>query len=392
MQDNVAYLFNHATTLVFAGRMVDAGTAYEKVLALEPLHGQAHLGLAQLWCQVPGRNHVARLQAALSRVPPGMQRAYLHLALSKELEDLGDYHRSFEHLLAGKTEAKAILAYDPKRDAALFEALIDGMSHDSAVDACCESAEPIFVMGMPRTGTTLVDRILSSHPDVQSAGELLNFGVALKRATGSASPALLDAETVCRGRHVDWKRLGEDYLDSTRPLTGAQLHFVDKQPHNFLYASMIAKALPNARIVCLRRNPLDTCLSNFRQLFSVASTYHGYSFDLLDIGRYYLQFDRLISSLEAHFPGRVLQVDYEELVLNQESQTRKLLAFCGLPWSASCLSFEENLAPVATASVVQVRSKLYDRAIHRWQRYATQLQPVVDLLGRAGVDTRQMAH
>ena len=157
-------------------------------------------------------------------------------------------------------------------------------------------------------------------------------------------------------------------------------------PHNFLYAGFIAAALPQARIVCLRRNPMDTCLSNFRQQFSLAGRVYDYSYDILDTGRYYILFDRLMAFWRERLPGRILEVEYETLVENQEAVTRRLLGFCGLPWEDACLRFEENQAPVATASAVQVRSPIYRGALSRWKRYEPQLRELRMLLEDAGID------
>jgi hypothetical protein len=209
--------------------------------------------------------------------------------------------------------------------------------------------------------------------------------MALKQVAGIRSPALIDVDTVIRARNADWKQLGEIYLSSTRPSTGQKPRFIDKLPHNFLYAGFIAKALPNAKIICLRRDPLDTCLSNFRQLLSSDSAYFGYSFDLLDTGRYYILFDRLMAHWQRTFPGRILEIQYETLVDTQESSSRRLLEFCGLPWDDACMRFEENAGAVATASAVQVRAPIYRDALKRWKRYAPQLGELQALLRAAGI-------
>jgi hypothetical protein len=238
---------------------------------------------------------------------------------------------------------------------------------------------------MPRSGTTLVERILSSHPTVHSAGELQNFGIALKRVSGSATPALLDFDVLTRVRAPDWTALGDEYIRSIQSVAGNRAHFVDKLPHNFLFAGYIARALPNASIICLRRDPMDTCLSNFRQLFAQTSPYYDYSFDLLDTGRYYLLFDKLMAHWERTMPGRILQVGYEDLVDRQEEVTRRIVAHCNLPWNDACLRFEENDAPVATASAVQVRSPMFRTSLRRWKRYEPQLASLRKLLEAGGV-------
>jgi len=381
-----SFRFNLATSLTFAGDTDAAELEYEACLARDPRYWKAHLGLSQLRRQRADANHVARLESAVAAAADDTTgRMYLHLALSKEYEDLGELAPSFDHLVAGKAAGRSTRGDSGVRDRALFDALTRAFPSPLAAAGGHDSREPIFIIGMPRTGTTLVDRILSSHPQVHSAGELQNFGVLLKRASGSRTSALIDADTIAHAARLDWDKLGAAYVASTRPGTGGTPRFIDKLPHNFLYAGHIAQALPNARIVCLRRNPMDTCLSNFRQLFAQTSPYYDYSFDLLDTGRYYLMFDRLMAHWQRVLPGRIHELHYETLVDAQEASTRELLAFCGLPWDDACLRFEDNQAPVATASAVQVRAPMYRSALQRWKRYPTQLAELRALLEGAGV-------
>jgi hypothetical protein len=238
---------------------------------------------------------------------------------------------------------------------------------------------------MPRSGTTLTDRILSAHSAVHSAGELGNFGIVLQRASGKPARSLAGVFDNLDPALLDWARLGRDYVASTRPGTGHTPHFVDKQPHNFLHAGFIARALPHAKIICLRRDPMDTCLSNFRQLFALESPTFDYSYDLLDTGRHYLQFDRLMKYWQQCLPGRIMEVEYEQLVESQQATTRALLEFCGLPWDEACLRFEDNQAPAATASAVQVRTGMNRDSMHRWKRYEAQLGELRRLLEDGGI-------
>nr|WP_225444725.1 sulfotransferase [Pseudomarimonas arenosa] len=248
------------------------------------------------------------------------------------------------------------------------------------------SEEPIFIVGLPRTGTTLVERILSSHPQVFAAGELSHFATALKRAAATASPYVLDAETLRAAADLDLAAVGRSYIDSTRPRTGHTPRFIDKMPLNVVLAGVIRAALPKARIICLRRHPLDSCLSNYRQLFATGFTYYHYAYDLIDCGRYWLGFDRLVAHWRAELGDRFMEVHYEQVVEDIESQARRLLAFVGLPWDPRCIDFHQNQAPVATASSAQVREPLYRRAVGRWQRYQDQLLPLIDWLHSQGVD------
>ena len=387
MPERANYRFNLATLLTFTGDLAGAEREYGHCLRLDPTQWKAHLGLSHLRRQTPSANHIERLQTLLSTSAGNADaQLYLNLALAKEHEDLGHYPQAFGHFTAGKSSQRDVRRYAFARDQALFDALIPATSVPEAVAAGNDSDEPIFVIGMPRSGTTLVDRILSRHPQVHSAGELQNFGVAFKQVAGSRTSQVFDADSIARASSIDWVRLGTGYLESTRPDTGQTPRFVDKLPHNFLYAGFIARALPNAKIICLRRDPMDTCLSNFRQLFALASPYYDYSFDLLDTGRYYLQFDRLMQHWQRMLPGRILEIGYESIVDDLEGSVRQLLAFCGLPWDPACMAFEANAAPVATASAVQVREPINRDSIGRWRRYETELQKLRDLLREGGVE------
>ena len=383
------FRYNLATSLMVCGDIDEAEVEIEACIALDPHYWQAHLTLAQLRRLTPDHHHLQRLESLLPeaerKTGDAQAQVCLHMALAKEYEDLADYPKAFTHLVRGKSAGGVGRTYSIRQDEELFAAIEASFPQPQPVVEGHPTNEPIFIIGMPRTGTTLVERIVSSHPDVHSAGELLNFGMALKQVAGSRSPALIDTETVIRARNADWKQLGEIYLSSTRPSTGQKPRFIDKLPHNFLYAGFIAKALPNAKIICLRRDPLDTCLSNFRQLLSADSAYFGYSFDLLDTGRYYVLFDRLMAHWQRTFPGRILEIQYETLVDTQESTSRRLLEFCGLPWNDACMRFEENQGAVATASAVQVRAPIYRNALKRWKNYEPQLGELQALLRDAGI-------
>lgn len=383
------YRFNLATSLMFYGQLDDAELELEACLAADPRYWRAHVSLAQLRRQTQERNHVARLESLVAEYARDDEaQLHLNIALAKELEDLGDYPRAFDHYRDGKAAHRKHIGDTAARDEAMFDAIRRHFDGLPGGDGGHPGDEPIFVMGMPRSGTTLVDRILSAHPDVHSAGELNNFGVIVQMAAQRPARNLAETLEGLDMARLDWARMGRDYIESTRPNTGHSPRFVDKLPHNFLYAGFIARALPNARLVCLRRGAMDTCLGNFRQLFALESPNYDYSFDILDTGRYYLQFDRLMRFWREALPGRILELEYESLVEAQEVRTRELLAFCGLEWNDACLRFEENAAPVATASAVQVRSGMNRDSLHRWKRYGGKLDPLRRLLEEGGIEIR----
>jgi tetratricopeptide (TPR) repeat protein len=381
-----SYRFNFATSLIFSGDLDQAEHELETCLALDPHYWKAYLTLSQQRKQTPECNHIERFREALKDHEAKPEAAmYVNLALGKELEDLGRYPEAFESIAKGKRAGRSP-SYAFDRDDALFDAIEQSFPGAATAGAGFRTDVPIFVFGMPRTGTTLVERIISSHPDVQSAGELQDFGFALKRTSGSRTQDLLDPDTFANAADVDWKRLGEEYIASTSNRAGGRAHFTDKLPHNFLYAGHIANALPDAKLICVRRDPVDTCLSNFKQLLSRNSAYYDYSFDLLDIGRYYLRFNRLMAFWQASLADRILEISYEDLVGQQEAMTRRLLDFCGLGWHEDCLRFEENSAPVATASAVQVRAPMYRSSVRRWRHYEPQLAELLQLFDAAGIE------
>ena len=385
--ENTEYRYNEAVTLNFLGRVDEAEDALEALLSLAPGHARGHHLLASLRKVSATRNHVERLGLARAKASDGRDRLLLGYALAKELEDIGEADQALDTLCAAIAEHRANLPYSFSRDAAAFDAIEAAwprMRDAAVVDASCDA--PIFIIGMPRTGTTLVDRILSSHPEVESAGELQAMPLAVKHASGTRTPTVLDPETVLAAAGADLGQVGRDFsARAAHHRRGTASRFTDKFPGNFQYAGFIAKALPNARIVCLRRNPLDTVLSNFRNLFAVGSRYYDYSYDLLDIAAYYARFDRLMALWREALPGRMLEVGYEDLIADQEGQTRALLEHCGLGWDPACLEFHTNRAAVSTPSAAQVRRPIYTDSVARWKRHADVLAPVRRYFEQAGI-------
>ena len=384
---NAEFRFNLATSQGFFGNSDAAEAQYEALLKLRPTDGRAHLGIASLRRQTAATAHVGRMEAALGAARDPIDQLRIHYAAAKEYQDLGQPDDAFRHLQAGNQAHKARLGYSIDSDSRNAFALRSVFARADAFRGESRVPDaPIFVTGLPRTGTTLVDRILSSHPDVTSAGELQSMPLAIKRLSGTRARLVLDAETVIASAGLSPEAVGVDYIARARQHAGAKGPvFTDKLPLNFLYIGYIARALPNAKIVCLRRNPMDSIWSNYKNLFATTSSYYAYSYDLADTARFYLLFDEIMAFWDKLFPGRILQFSYEGLIDDQEGQTRRLLAHCGLPWSESCLDFQSNSAPVATPSAAQVRRPLYRDAVEQWRPYAAHLEPARRLLKAAGI-------
>ena len=387
--DNLDYRYNLAAACGFTGRVEAAASHYEHILAADPGNARAHYGLSLLSRQTEAANPVPRLEAAQARADRPEDALRIRYALAKSHEDMGHATEAFAHLSAANAAHKRAIGYDFAQDEAIFDA-IERLFADGAPSgwgAGLESEDaPIFVTGMPRTGTTLVDRILSSHPLVGSAGELQAMPLAVKQMAGTRSRLVIDPETIAASATADPLAMGQAYMARAlhhRPEGKAR--FIDKLPANFLYIGHILHALPRAKIICLRRHPMDTIWSNYKNLFASQSTYYAYSYDLMDIARYYARFDRLMALWDRLFPGRVLQLSYEALVADQEGQTRRLLDHAGLAWDAACLSFHENDAAVATPSAAQVRQPLNADAVARWKRHEKALAPARDWLASRGI-------
>lgn len=381
-----AYHYNLGAALQFVGDFAAAETAYRAALALAPGDARTLSALAQLRKRPFAPAEVAALEAACARLaadPQADPDTWLHCAhaLAKQREDEGDPVDAFRLLGPAKARKRASLDWRIGEDLEAFAAARESCDAGFlAAGGGDPSAEPIFIVGMPRTGTTLVERILSSHPEVFAAGELSHFSLALKRLAGTQGRRVLDAETLWAARRVDPAALGRMYIDSTRPRTGHTPRFIDKMPLNFHYAGIIRRALPNARILCLRRHPLDTIVSNYRQLFATGFAYYNYAFDLADTARYWQAFDALCAHWREQLGEGFLEVHYEDVVADLEGQARRILDHCGLPFDPACLAFHENRAPVATASSVQVRQPIYKSSVDRWKVLESELGPALAVL------------
>ncbi len=381
-------LYNHATAALAVGRLGEAEDALDTALARDPHDYDGWYNRATLRKQTPARNHVAAIEAMLSRPlrhPAG--ETALCYALAKELEDLGDDRGALAALKRGASRRRAMMAYRVDEDVATMQHIADAFDADYVAGAAADPAPggPIFVLGLPRSGTTLVDRILSSHSAVASLGEINDMALAMTRGAG---PAAGKADLVRRAAAADPAPIGADYLARTRSYGVDAPFLIDKTPLNFLYIGLIARALPTARIVHLSRHPMDSCFGMFKTLFRMG---YPFSYDFGDLAAYYAAYDRLMAHWRRILPGRLVEMRYEDIVDNQERETRRLVAACGLDWQDACLDFHNNAAPVSTASAVQVRRPIYREALGRWRRLGAGLDPLRDTLIAAGVSAEALA-
>jgi tetratricopeptide (TPR) repeat protein len=374
--------YSRANALRNAGRLKEATDALERAIALAPDDALAHWTLAYHEKADPPGSRVARVRAALeANAHEPLAKTHLHYALYKELEDAGDDAAAFRELEAGARLMRAQLRYDAAAEAAGIDALraLPAVPPPPPGEAFA-SHVPIFVVGMPRTGTTVLERILGNHPHVASAGELNAFAHALSEAGDLFVSSPPTAQMVARLGDVDMAEVGREYLARTQRRYGAKTHLVDKTPLNVFHAGWIARALPQAKFVCMVREPVDACFSNFMELFSGDA--YAYSYDLAELAEHALRFGDLVAHWERTLPGRFMTVSYEAMVSDPPSTAKAVMEFCGLSFDAGAVDITRNTTPSSTASSSQVREAIHSRGIGAWRRHADALAPMIERLER----------
>jgi tetratricopeptide (TPR) repeat protein len=384
---------NIGVALQALGRIEDAGQAYERALQLAPREAAVHLNLAYLRRFKAGEPRLMALEnlAEESAMLDAGSQVSLHFALGKAFSDLGQHERSFRHLREGNALKRAQLKYDEKEMLSLLERIRAAFTPELMEQKSgggCHSDVPVFVVGMPRSGTTLVEQILASHSKVHGAGEIESFYQAMVkyRCRNGINRIAAEFPDFVSAMSPDALRdLGSDYIELTKsaaPATAERV--VNKLPLNFKYVGLIHLALPDARIIHVRRDPVDTCFSCFSLLFTGEQSF---AYDLRELGRYY----RSYAALMAHWrsvlpPGVMIEVQYEDLVADLEGQARTIIDHCGIPWEDACLAFHKTDRPVKTASSVQVREPVYRTSIGRWRPYETFLQPLIQALNAGALE------
>jgi len=378
------YMMNLANNLVFLGEIETAKAIFSDVIDIQANTPQAHWGFASA-VKAKSEDHIDQMRALLARNkenPRGL--GFLYYAIGKELEDLKVWPEAFEAFAAGAAARRQTVAFDEPTEQTMFEALKSTYTR-SWLEKCGPGnpdPSPIFVLGQPRTGTTLIERIITSHSEVHSAGELQQFGLAIRRLAKIQDPRRYSPELLEAAAALNPAQLGTTYLQSSSRMRGKLPRFVDKLPVNYLNIGLILAALPNAKIVHLVRGPMDACFASFKQLFADA---YLHSYDQEEMARHHVRYRDLMAHWHREFPGRIIDISYEATAADLEPNARKLIAALELDWEDACLNFHESSAGVATASAVQVREPAHTRSIGRWRRYETQLAPMRQTLEDAGV-------
>ncbi len=380
--DNPDFRYFRALQLQFNGKLVEAEAEMESCLRLGPTFGRASLSLARIRKQTSASNHLAFIRSRLSSVAKGSEdHASFEFALHKELDDLGELEEAWAALDRGNAVMAARLPYDPVAEERLFDAIIERfdarfLSMDSQRRDSPSGPTPIFIVGMPRSGTTLLERFLGNHSMVASAGELSDLPKQLRWVADRHGHPLIDQALLSDMPALDFAELGRRYLEQSQWRAYGRPYYVDKLPPNFMLIGCIRRALPHAKVVHMTREPMDVCFSNYRAMFGDS---YAYSYEMTRLAHHHRQYVRLMAHWRQAIPGFVLDLPYADLVQDTAATCSRLLEFCGLPDEGG-LDHTLNAGSVATLSSAQVRQPIHARGLGEWRRYERQLQPLQDLL------------
>ena len=366
------------------GQRTESEASYKKVLAVDPGNSEAWWSLADLKNYSFDDAEFAAMQRLIAeREAAGSTRpgdAQLYFALGKACEHRGQYHQAFTWYAQGNARRRRDDPFDIaafERRAARIRAFFSPQFFATHSGGGHPSAAPIFIVGLPRSGSTLIEQILASHSQVDGTMELPNI-VNLVRGFDRAPHGDSYPETVAGVPPGEFAALGGRYITDTAPLRRGRARFTDKLPNNFSHVGLIHAILPNATVIDARRHPMDACFSTFKQHFASGQTF---SYDLEDLGRYYRCYLSVMDHWDEVLPGKVLHIQYEQMVRDPETHIRRLLAHCGLPFEAACLNFHETPRPVRTPSAEQVRQPIYTQAVGYWRHFAKELEPLRLALG-----------
>ncbi|MDH3747366.1 MAG: sulfotransferase [Gammaproteobacteria bacterium] len=364
------------------GRQEEAVQAYRDCIELKPNKGETYWSLANLKTYSLTDDDIREMESWVDNEDIGDEsRVNFLFALAKAHEDSGDFDRAWDYYEKGNSTRRMLEQYDPVGTEVQNDGIIEVFSKEvmeKSDGRGDRDRSPIFVVGLPRSGSTLIEQILASHSKVEGTSELPYVQQVARTLDRNRADGINYPEALLELEEKHFKALGKDYLDRAQMHRLEQTpHFIDKMPNNYPSVGFIHLMLPNAKIIDARRYPLDSCLSCYRQLFGRGQPF---TYDLTDIGEYFLQYQRLMDHWHEVLPGRVLTVQYEDVVTDFEAQVRRLLDYCELPWENACLRFHDTDRPVRTASSEQVRQPIYSKSVHFWRNHEKRLDELVEVL------------
>jgi cytochrome c-type biogenesis protein CcmH/NrfG len=371
-------LAHHQKTI---GRQVEAIASYRQAIAVKADHAEAYWSLANLKTFSFEEEEIAAMQELLKiEELPDESRSQLHNALGLEYEGQGNYALAFENFASCNTVRRQSESYDPVETESVYNRIIEMfdqefLKQNAGVDE--NPVTPILIVGLPRSGSTLIEQILASHSEVDGTHELGDLSRAVQAARRDKNRRTNFPEALAENSIDDWRAIGAEYLRRTEVFRRGAPYFVDKNPNNFVYAGIVRLALPNTKIIDARRHPLDSCFGSFKQLFASGQPF---TYDMTELAEYYLQYQRLMDHWHAVLPGYVLDVRYEAVVADLDGQVARILDFCGLPFEEQCLRFHETERAVKTASSEQVRQPIYSSSVNLWRNYEPYIGELVHIL------------
>ena len=386
-------LVSRGQVLTYLGRTREAQAEFERCIAKAPLIGQAHWYLSHIVKATPEANRVDRLRTALLRPDlPAREQASFAFALHKELDDLCDYENAWQALVQACQAKRASVTYSGDDTHRLVDALLalpSPATTPTELSQMAHATTPIFIVGMHRSGTTLLEQLLDASPQVLGIGELYDFTSAMRYATDHHCRGVLDRTLIERAGEIDFADVGQRYLAGVAWRLGEKHFFTDKLPSNFLNIGFICQALPQAKILHLCRDPMETCFSNLRELFSDANPY---SYDQNELGDYFIQYRRVMAHWHRSYPGRILDVDYAQLTREPARALQEVAQFCGVDYVDAMSDPRNSTRAVATASAVQIRQGVTYQKTPKWRPYAQHLQPLIRVLRDEGIELAGLDH
>lgn len=384
--NNSHYRFNLATSFRNIGDINQATVELTKTLALNPKDWDAYLARSLLKKVNNNDNHIAQLTGKITENKGDDAQSKLLFALAKEQEDCQQYQASFRSLAQANTLRNQFTQYDVDNDVEAINSIKAHFNKKTELNAFSASEiTPIFIVGLPRTGTTLLERIISQHPSVKAAGELQDFSSCLTKAVlnSTTRPLTHKSDFIKQSAKIDFTKLGKSYLKSVSTHIGNKPIFIDKMPLNFLYVGLIQQALPQAKIIHLTRAPMAACYAIYKTSFGQA---YPFSYDLNNLAKYYLAYRQLMKHWQTTNSTGLYEVNYEKLVTESAIEAQKTFQFLGLDWHDEYLELEQNRQASATASSSQVRGKIYQSSVELWRQYQEPLAPIKNQLLQAGID------
>jgi tetratricopeptide (TPR) repeat protein len=378
---NAGALSGMGHVLKTIGRQEEAIETYRECIELHPAYGEAYWSLANLKT-FRFTEHEVRVMEDMVRQEelPDEPKVNFYVSLGKHYENEENYEAAFEHYRKGNDLRRTHEIYDPVQTQVIHDRMIEVFDQDFFEQRQGwgdPDDSPILIVGLPRSGSTLIEQILASHSMVEGTMELPDLSRATAEISRQAPGRNEYPEAVKPLGEAAVRHLGESYISSTQRYRSGLPHFIDKMPNNFVHIGFLNLVLPNARVIDARRHPLDSCLGSYKQLFFKGQSF---TYEQFELGHYYLQYRRIMDHWNDVLPGKVLEVNYEDMVTDQENQTRRILDYCGLPWEDQCLRFYETERAINTASSEQVRQPIYTKALNFWRNYEPYLGELIEVL------------